>query len=35
MTWIHPFDEDVSHGTLVIGYLNNRYLTNAAKDFIK
>lgn len=29
-----PFDEAVTHGTLVIGYMNNRYLTNAAKDFI-
>lgn len=29
-----PFDEAVTHGTLVISYLNNRYLTNAAKDFI-
>lgn len=30
-----PFDEAVTHGTLIISYLNNRYLTNAAKDFIK
>ena len=30
-----PFDEAVTHGTLVIGYSNNRYLTNAAKDFIE
>ncbi len=30
-----PFDKAVTHGTLVIGYSNNRYLTNAAKDFIE
>lgn len=30
-----PFDEAVTHGTLVIGYLNNRYLTKAAEDFIE
>ncbi|MDD4296787.1 MAG: LysR family transcriptional regulator [Ruminiclostridium sp.] len=30
-----PFDEAVTHGTLVIGYSNDRYLTNAAKDFIE
>lgn len=29
-----PFDKSITSGTLVIGYSNNRYLSNAAKDFI-